>query len=165
MQTVRIVKVDEYQFLLCVKHGLWGGTFNRYGKFGINDLIIFKVGKQVAGAAVVTGKSFEDDTMIWDTGLYPFRLPVKFTHIIDPDSRDSISDKVNQGLLDTYGYIYGWVIQSQVPLDPALAEIIIRELASVKNKCEQVVSNIDKELSKVSKLRENDKTGIFKETI
>ncbi|NOY64525.1 MAG: hypothetical protein GXO97_03905, partial [Nitrospirae bacterium] len=78
MTRLRIVKIGQYPFLLCLKHGLWGSKLDRFKDWQKGDYIAFIVDKALAGLATVTGKPFKSEKMIWNEDIYPYRIPIKF---------------------------------------------------------------------------------------
>ncbi len=84
---LRITKVDEYQFLTCLKHSLWGSKSARFKDWQGDDYLVFIVDKALAGYAVVSGKPFHSTDKVWDNGLFPYRIPIKFAHVLTKDNR------------------------------------------------------------------------------
>jgi hypothetical protein len=46
---LRITKIDEYQFLTCLKHGLWGSRSARFKTWAVGDRLAIIVEKSLAG--------------------------------------------------------------------------------------------------------------------
>ena len=71
---LRITKVDEFQFLTCVKHQVWGSKIDRFKHWQIGDYLAIIVDKQIAGLAKVDGKPYVSKEIVWDNGLFPHRI-------------------------------------------------------------------------------------------
>ena len=130
---LRLTKVDEYQFLSCLKHSLWGSTVSRFKDWQDGDYLAFIVNKGLAGYAVVAGKPFHDTKVIWDNGLFPYRIPIKFVHIIAKDERPPILGEVRDTLTSVWGPRYGWGILAQQILEDNNAQTIVRAVTSRPN--------------------------------
>ena len=91
---LRITKVDEYQFLTCLKYSLWGSKSARFKDWQEGDYLSFIVNKELAGFAIVSGKSFQSTDAVWDNGLFPHRIPIKFVHLLNRDQRVPILGEV-----------------------------------------------------------------------
>jgi hypothetical protein len=130
---LRITKIDEYQFLTCLKHGLWGSKSARFKTWEIGDRLAFIVEKSLAGLCEVAGPPFESREKVWDNGLFPHRLPMKFTHVLRPKDRPSILGEVRDALTEEWGPRYGWEILQQKVLESPNADIVVRAITSKSN--------------------------------
>ena len=74
---LRLTKVDEFQFLTCVKHEVWGSKSARFSDWQVGDYLAIIVEKQIAGLAEVCGEPFTSQQKVWDNGLFPNRIPIK----------------------------------------------------------------------------------------
>jgi hypothetical protein len=79
---LRITKIDECQFLTCVKHQVWGSQMARFKTWQEGDYLAFIVDKGIAGVAQVPGKPFFSKQSVWDNGTFPHRLGLKFVAIL-----------------------------------------------------------------------------------
>ena len=79
---LRITKVDEYQFLSCLKHSLWGSKSARFKNWQEGDYLVFIVDKALSGYAEVAGEPFVSHDKVWDDGIFPYRIPIKFRQIL-----------------------------------------------------------------------------------
>jgi hypothetical protein len=70
---LRLTKVDEYQFLTCVKHNLWGSEHARFRDWRNGDCLAVIVDKDIAGLGEVNGNPFVSKERVWDNGIYPHR--------------------------------------------------------------------------------------------
>jgi hypothetical protein len=66
---LRITKIDEYQFLTCLKHGLWGSKTARFKTWAVGDKLAIIVEKSLAGLCEVAGSPYESRDKVWDNGL------------------------------------------------------------------------------------------------
>jgi hypothetical protein len=88
---VRLSSIDEYQLLTCFEHGLWGSKTDRFGDWQQGDFLLLTVNKTLAALSHVSGKPFKNNEKVWDNGLYPYRIPIKFQVIVEPDARPLIT--------------------------------------------------------------------------
>jgi hypothetical protein len=130
---LRITKIDEYQFLTCLKHGLWGSKSARFKTWGVGDKLAVIVEKSLAGLCEVAGPPFESRERVWDNGLSPHRIPMKFTHVLRPQDRPPILGEVRDILTEEWGPRYGWAILNQQVLESPSADIIVRAITSKPN--------------------------------
>lgn len=126
---VRIVKVDELQFLICLKNGVWASNFNSFKKWLSGDKIVFSVEKRFAASATVLGNYHYDDEFLWDNGLFPHRIKISFDYIVPKDKRIEVSD-MKELLINSWGKNYGWGIQNQTPLKPEDGFKLLEEVSS-----------------------------------
>src|SRR5713226_5666285 len=84
---LRLTSVDEFQFLTCLKHKVWGSKTSRFGPWDVGDYLAILVDKAVAGLAVVSSKPYRSKQKIWDNGLFPHRIDIEFTHAFIPENR------------------------------------------------------------------------------
>jgi hypothetical protein len=114
---LRITKIDEYQFLTCLKHGLWGSKSARFKTWSVGDKLAIIVEKSFAGLCEVAGPSYEADDKVWDNGVFPHRIPMKFTHVLRPKDRPPILGEIRDTLTEEWGPRYGWAILNQQILE------------------------------------------------
>src|SRR4030042_2892101 len=142
MPRLRLTKLDEFQYLTCLKHSLWGSKSARFKDWQQGDYLAFIVDKSLAGLAEVVGKPFQSDKKVWDKALYPHRIPIKFIHILSVDQRIPILGQVRDALTSAWGPSYGWGILNQQLLTENTAETIIKAIRSSPNNLSAVESNI-----------------------
>jgi hypothetical protein len=130
---LRITKIDEYQFLTCLKHGLWGSKSARFKTWEVGDRLAIIVEKSLAGLCEVAGPPFESREKVWENGLFPHRIPMKFTHVLRPQDRPPILGEVRDTLTEEWGPRYGWAILNQQVLESPNADIVARAITSRPN--------------------------------
>ncbi|MBE0517113.1 MAG: hypothetical protein IBX41_06985 [Methanophagales archaeon] len=154
MTRLRLVKIiDEYQFLTCLKHSLWGSRTARFKNWQEGDYLAFIVDKALSGLAEVVGKPFQSKQKVWDNDLFPHRIPIKFTHVLDGDQRIPILGEVRDALTSEWGPKYGWGILNQQLLVDEPAEIIVRAMRSQSNSLSEIISNLDQYLEEAKQQR------------
>jgi hypothetical protein len=153
---LRITKVDEYQFLSCLKHSLWGSKSARFSNWQKGDLLVFIVEKALSGYAEVTGLPFQSNEKVWDNGLFPYRVPIKFKYTLAKDQRIPILGEIRDILISKWGNSYGWGILNQQLITDSAAEKIVNEFAWRPNNLEQTQSNLEQYLKEAAQLRNND---------
>lgn len=139
---LRLTKVDEYQFLTCLQHSLWGSKSSRFKDWQEGDYLAFIVNKGLAGFATVAGKPFHSTDIVWDNGLFPYRIPIKFVHVLKRDQRVPILGEVRDTLTSTWGPKYGWGILTQSILQDKQAETLIKTIVSRPNSLTQIESDL-----------------------
>jgi hypothetical protein len=155
---VRITKVDEYQFLSCLKHSLWGSKSARFKRWQKGDYLVFIVDKSLAGFAEVSGEPFQSHEKVWDDGVFPYRIPVKFRYILSKNERIPILGEVREILVAQWGNSYGWGILNQQLLTESPAERIINAFSSRPNNLIQTQSSIEEYLDQADMQRRLNKT-------
>lgn len=151
---LRLTAVDEYQFLTCLKHGLWGSKTGRFREWRVGDYLAFKVGTAIAGLAEVCGAPFVDQEKVWDNGVFPHRIPIRFHHVLVPDQRVPILGDVRDSLMQAYGSVYGWGILNQALAPSETAEVIAMAVTSRPNGLSEFQANLLPLLDEAKILRE-----------
>lgn len=144
---LRITKVDEFQFLTCVKNEVWGSKSARFSDWQIGDFLAIIVDKQIAGLAEISGKSYKSEKKVWDNGLFPYRIPLKFKYLFSKENRPQILGSIREAFINAWTTRYGWGILNQHLMDDKNAETIISEIKAWTNQNAFIVSNIDLLLS------------------
>lgn len=152
---LRLTKVDEFQFLTCLKHEVWGSKNARFKDWQIGDYLVFTVDKAIAGLAEVSGGPYVSKEQVWDNGLFPHRIPLKFLHALSPQSRLPILGGIRDALLAAWGPTsYGWGILNQSLLPGDSANIIISAINSQTSDLQEILSNIDQYLELAKQQRD-----------
>jgi hypothetical protein len=151
---VRLNKVDEYQFLTCFKHGLWGANKQRFKEWKIGDFLVFLVDKKVTAYAEVVSKPFISQETVWDNGLFPHRIKLKFISILSYDNRLPILGEIRDSLIEAWGNSYGWGILNQQLLPEKSSEILINSIRRQPNNIADYEKNIELLLEEAKKARE-----------
>jgi len=151
---VRLTKIDEYQFLTCLKHSLWGSKASRFKDWQGGDYLAFIVNKSLAALATVVGKPFHSTTIIWDNGLFPYRIPIKFVHALQKDQRVPILGDVRETLTSTWGPKYGWGILTQQILENKPAETIFKAITLRPNGLVEIEQALNELLQNAKQERE-----------
>ena len=140
---LRLTKVDEFQFLTCAKNEVWGSHSARFSDWQIGDLLAIIVEKQIAGLAEVSGAPFRSDKTVWDNGLFPFRIPIRFNYLFDKQHRPQILGNIRDALINAWTTRYGWGILNQYLLDETNTEIIVNEIIGRESQKSDMLQNID----------------------
>ena len=151
---LRLTKISEYQFLLCLKHSLWGSKSARFKDWKNGDYLAFIVNKALTALAEVSGKPFKSYQEVWDKDVYPHRIPINFIHVLDTEQRIPILGEVRDILTSEWGTRYGWGILNQQILLNESAEKIFKSIHEKPNSLEKYVSNIDQLLEEIKKSEE-----------
>lgn len=144
---LRFTKVDEFQFLTCVKNEVWGSKSKRFSGWQKGDLLAIIVDKQIAGLAEISGKTYKSDKVVWLNGLFPYRIPLKFKYLFTREHRPQILGSIRDALINAWSTRYGWGILNQHILDEKNAETIVNEIKSRGNQNIYFIENIDSLLS------------------
>jgi len=154
---LRLTKIDEFQFLTCLKHEVWGSKKARFKDWKLGDYLAFIVDKSIAGLAQVSGQPFLSQEIIWDNGLYPHRIPIKFLHVMRPQNRPLILGEIRDAITSEWGLGYGWGIVNQWVLPENSSRTIIYAITSRHNDFSDLQSNIELHLDEANQIR-NKKT-------
>ena len=155
---LRITKVDEYQFLSCLKHSLWGSKSARFKDWQKGDYLVFIVDKALSGYAEVSGQPFQSNETVWDDGLFPYRIPIKFRQILTKNDRIPILGEVRDILVSQWGNSYGWGILNQQLITNSAAEKIINAFVSHPNNLAQIELSLEQFLQEADTQRKNNST-------
>jgi hypothetical protein len=150
---LRLTKVDEFQFLTCVKNEVWGSNSARFNGWKIGDLLVFIVEKQIAGLAEVSGPPYKSDKTVWDNGLFPNRIPIKFNYLFEKGDRPNILGTIREALISVWTNMYGWGILNQVLLIEPQAEIIFEEITRHISKKSEIINKLDPLLEDAKQIR------------
>jgi hypothetical protein len=154
---LRITKVDEYQFLSCLKNSLWGSRSARFKDWQKGDYIAFIVDKTLAGYAEMSGEYYRSNEQVWDNGLFPWRIPIKFHQVLAKSDRIPILGEIRDVLISAWGNSYGWGILNQSVLTNSAANKVLRAFSTRPNNLVQTQSNIQQLLEDAKQQRENPK--------
>ncbi len=151
---LRITKVDEYQFLTCVKNAVWGSEAARFSDWKIGDFLAITAEKAIAGLAEVAGEPYFSKKPVWDNGIFPHRILLKFTHVFLHRNRHPLLGEIRDVLTSAWGPNYGWGIRNQRVLEGRPAEIILRAIRSGHNDLPEVQSTLDQLLDQAKSQRD-----------
>ncbi len=151
---VRLTKIDEFQFLTCLQHQLWGSKSARFKNWNPGDRLVVIVGKAIAGLAEVSGAPYISKQRVWDNGVFPHRIPVKFPHVILPENRPPVLGEIRDALTSTWGPKYGWGILNQSVLPDSAAATILKSIQSCPNDLARIQANLEQYLAEASLQRE-----------
>ncbi|MDA2912910.1 hypothetical protein MYX77_02930 [Acidobacteriia bacterium AH_259_A11_L15] len=151
---LRLTKVDEFQFLTCFQHQLWGSRSARFKDWKPKDYLVIIVDKAIAALAEVSDPPFLSKERIWDNGLFPHRIPIKFPHAILPENRPPILGEIRDALTSTWGPKYGWGILNQNLLEESAAQTIIKSIRSRPNDIAKTRSELTELLAQAKQQRD-----------
>jgi hypothetical protein len=130
---LRLTKIDEFQFLICLKHTLWGSKSPRFNDWYEGDRFAIIIDKSLAALAEVSGPAFESEEEVWDNGVFPYRIPLRFTHVLAAQDRPPILGEVRDALIQQWGTKYGWRILNQEVLESPGSDVVVNAFASRPN--------------------------------
>ncbi len=151
---LRLTKIDELQFLTCLKHQVWGSKARRFRDWQIGDQFVFIVNKSLAALAEVSGTSFDSKQLVWDNGLFPHRIPLKFTYAVLPGQRLPVFGEVRDALTSAWGPMYGFDILNQQVLPEAVAETVVKTIRSCPNGLSAIQQDLDSYIEQARAQRE-----------
>lgn len=151
---LRMVSIDEYQFLTCFKYSLWGSRRDRFRDWRKSDYLIFLVDKAFSGIAVIAGEPFFSKEKVWDNDTFPYRIPIEFNHIIEKDKRPRILGPVRETIIKAWGPKFGLGILNQRVLEDILAEPVLDTISSTSNSINFYKENIESLLIEAKNERE-----------
>jgi len=125
---MRITSLDEKQLNVCLKNSVWGSKTNALQKWENGDMLVFCVNKEIAAVANVSGTADASFIPIWDNGLFPWRIPLTFTHYFSPNNRIPFSGEIRDMFYYTYGMQYGYVFLNKMLLKSEIAEFIMNKI-------------------------------------
>ena len=126
----------------------------RFKAWQEGDRLTIIVDKSLAALAEVAGKPFESRDKVWDNGLFPHRIRIKFTHILQPKDRPPILGEVRDAMTQQWGPHYGWAILNQQLLESPNADVIARAISSKPNAILDYQQNLTDRLEQARVKRE-----------
>ena len=124
----------------------------------MGDYLVFTVDKALSGYAQVSGKPFQSNEKVWDNGLFPYRIPLEFKHVLAPIDRIPILGDIRDILVSQWGNSYGWGILNQRVISFSAAEKIINAFISHPNALTDTKSNLEDLLLVAEQERKNNQT-------
>ena len=132
---------------------MWGSKSARFTDWKPGDQLVFIVEKAIAGVAQVSGEPFISKTPVWSNGLYPHRIPLKFTHVIPREARLPLLGKVRDLITGVWGTKYGWAILNQMALIGEPARQLLAEIATRPNSLQEYLPKLDALIADAAMLR------------
>ncbi len=122
-----------------MKYSVWGSNQNRFKNWQVGDYLIFTVNKAIAALAEVSGEPYVSGESVWDHGVFPYRIGIKFTQAYLPSNRLLLSGSIREALEWSWGTNYGWGIRDQRLMDSNQAEVILEAILAKRNDLSQFV--------------------------
>lgn len=154
---LRVTSVDEYQFLTCVKHQVWGSKSARFGSWEEGDYLAILVNKAVAGLGVVSGNPYVSKQKVWDNGVFPHRIGIQFTHAFFPDNRLPVLGPIRDALTSAWGPKYGFGILNQQLVQGEAADTVVNIIKKHPNNLPQIQAQLEGLLAEAKLLRDSSK--------
>jgi hypothetical protein len=155
---LRVTKIDEVQFLTSFKNQVWGSKTARFKDWKPGDYLVFIVEKAIAGLAEVSGEPYVSKKAVWDNGLFPNRIPLKFSHAFLQTNRLPILGEIRNAMTSIWGPKYGWGILNQSLLQDNPAETIVNAIRLCQNDLSEIQTNIHQYLDTAKPQRDILKT-------
>lgn len=151
----RLISISELDFLACFKHGLYGRNSNYLKCWDIGDTLVFVNGDFIVGCAVVNGDSFTSREEVWDSDVYPYRIPIIFSYAFVKGKRPSFIKHRNE-LRSLYGKKkWGFCFGNTEPLPDDISFSVMSTVQGHEDCSKEIRPDIDlrlaKELNKDSK--------------
>jgi hypothetical protein len=153
---LRLTKVDEYQFLTCVKHSVWGSKVGRFKDWQPGDYLAIIVDKAIAGLARVVGPPYVSDELVWDNGTFPHRIPLEFVHVMQPANRPPILGQIRDAITSAWGVTaqrYGWGILNQRLIANESADVLVKAITACRSDLPLIRRNLDQLLEAADQQR------------
>jgi len=151
---LRFTSIDEYQFLTCLRHSLWGSKSARFKDWQVGDYLVFIVNKALAGLAEVAGDPFMSKEIVWDNGLFPYRIPIKFVNVMAREQRVPLLGEVRDAIISSFGTRYGLGILAQQLLVDRSAETVVTAIRARPNSLADYQSSMERLLVEARQERE-----------
>ena len=151
---LRLTKIDEYQFLTCLKHAIWGSKSARFSDWYQGDKFAIIIDKNLAALAEVSGPAFESQAQVWENGLFPYRIPLRFIHVFAPQDRPPILGELRDALMQQWGTKYGFRILNQEVLESPGSDVVVNAFASRPNALDEYQQTLSDRLDEARVRRE-----------
>jgi len=130
---IRITSMDEKQLAVCLANSLWGSNRNIFKEWESGDILVFCINMEIVAAAKVSGAPDVSELPIWDNGVFPWRIPLTFTHYFYPNNRIPLSGEIRDMFFRKYGEKYGYVFLNKVIIESETANLIMGKITSNQN--------------------------------
>lgn len=151
---IRFVKIDEVQFLTCLKNEVWGYKTDHFQEWEVGDFLIFLVDNNIAGMGRISGKPYVSTDLVWDNGLFPHRIPVKFTHAFQKCNRLPIQGKIRKSLSHSWRPKFRRGVRTLELIEAGSAETIIETINLNKNELSKIQTWIERYLEMAKRSRD-----------
>lgn len=84
--------------------------------------------------AEVSGEYFVSDGVVWENGVFPYRIPLDFVYVLPAGKRVPTRSVIKDRLMKAWGYNWGWGIQAKYPVPPQQADEILNYIAEMTGK-------------------------------
>lgn len=115
---------------------------------------MFLIDKTVAGLAEVIGEPFISKKQVWDNGIFPYRISIKFVHLMLPENRPPVLGEIRDALTDEWSPRYGWGILNQRFITGVNAEKIVEVIQRQHNDLDEIKANLEHYLEEAKLKRE-----------
>lgn len=132
MKNYYLVSSNKLNYLICIKHGLWGSRTNKLKNWNIGDQIVLFVEKNVVALAEVISEPFQDETKIWFDDEYPYRVKIKFNYILQESDWIPVGS-VKDILIGEYGKKWGMSLIALLPQKEKIYNKLAEKIFSNKN--------------------------------
>lgn len=153
---LRLTKIDEYQFLTCLKHAVWGSKSSRFSDWYKGDKFAIIVEKNLAALAEVAGQSFESKDKVWENGVFPYRIPLRFTHVLGLKDRPPILGDIRDALMEQWGTKYGFRILNQEVLESPASDVVVNAFEEGPNAIDDFQQTLAERLDEARLRREQN---------
>ena len=144
MNSMRLTKVDEFQMLTCLKHGVWGSSSDRFKKWALGDRLVIIVDGSIAAVGRVSGPRYRSKDIVWDNGEFPFRIPIEFELAFRAPTRPAVLGPLRDALAAAFpSGGYGLAMVNQHPLPDAAAQAVTQAVESLPNQLAEVMAKLD----------------------
>lgn len=130
---MRITSLGEEQLATCIANSLWGSKRKFLDDWKIGDILLLCVNKEIAAAAEISGTQICSADPIWDNGLFPYRMPLTFTHYFKPNNRLPLQGEIRDSFYRSYGEKYGYVFLNKMIIKPETADFIMSRIKTNNN--------------------------------
>jgi hypothetical protein len=126
---------------------------DRFGEWQQGDYLLLAVNKSLAALAQIAGKPFKSNERVWDNGLYPYRIPIRFLNVVQPQARPLLLGEIRDVLTSVWGPTYGWGILNQQLLEGDVAEKLVSAVRAAPNSIEYFKEHLTYELEEAKARR------------
>lgn len=137
---LRLVKITELDFLICIQNNLFGRNSDFIKSWKEGDSVVFVIQDKIAGVGNVFGKMFRSDSPLW-VNEYPFRIPINFTHLFSIKNRP-LFEKHKKELFEIYGNTWGHVFVLRKSLPESVQNSILENISNFDQDPEEVLNGI-----------------------
>lgn len=135
---LRIAKADAAQLLICVQHGLWARSRNRFRDWRVGDHLVILSDTGDCALGQVAGPPFVSEDLIFARGFFPYRIPVSFIQLVGAQHTRELAQEIRSALAPHWGARTGFPILLQLLVPEAAGKTVLEVLRARPSRLKEI---------------------------